>query len=50
LPGVVGTVSQVIEVLGRYQEIGIQLFIANIYKNDTETEEFLATEVIPHFA
>jgi F420-dependent oxidoreductase-like protein len=50
LPGVVGTVSQVMEVLGRYQEIGIQLFIANIYKNDTETEELLATEVMPHFA
>ena len=50
LPGVVGTVSQAVEVLGRYQEIGIQLFIANIYKNDTETEELLATEVMPHFA
>jgi F420-dependent oxidoreductase-like protein len=50
LPGVVGTVSQVMEVLDRYQEIGIQLFIANIYKNDTETEELLATEIMPHFA
>ncbi len=50
LPGVVGTVSQAVEVLGRYQEIGIQLFIANIYKNDTETQKLLATEVIPHFA
>jgi F420-dependent oxidoreductase-like protein len=49
-PGFAGTVPQAIEIMGRYQEVGIQLFIANIYKNDTETQELLATEVMPHFA
>ena len=49
-PGLAGTVSQIVEIMGRYQEIGIQLFIANIYKNDAETEELLATEVMPQFA
>jgi F420-dependent oxidoreductase-like protein len=49
-PGLAGTVSQVVETLGRYHEIGIQLFISNTYKNDAETDELLATEVIPRFA
>ena len=50
LSGVAGTVPQAMEVMGRYHEAGVQLFIANVYKNDAETEELLATEVIPHFA
>ena len=49
-PGFAGTVPQAIEIMGRHQEVGIQLFIANIYKNDAETQELLATEVMPHFA
>lgn len=49
-PGLAGTVSQAIEIMGRYHEVGIQLFIVNVYKNDTETQELLATEVMPHFA
>jgi len=49
-PGLAGTVSQIVEVMGRYREIGIQLFIANIYQNDEETEALLATEVMPHLA
>ncbi len=49
-PGIACTVSQAVEVLGRYQEIGIQLFIANVYQNDAETDALLATEVMPHFA
>jgi hypothetical protein len=28
----------------------VQLFIGSIYQNDTETQELLATEVMPHFA
>jgi len=28
----------------------VQLFITGIYKNDPDTLELLATEVMPHFA
>jgi F420-dependent oxidoreductase-like protein len=44
------TVPQTVELVGRYRDAGVQLFISSIYKNDTETQELLATEVMPHFA
>ncbi len=36
--------------MGRHHDVGVQLFIGSIYKNDAETQELLATEVMPHFA
>ena len=41
---------QTVERVGRYRDAGVQLFIRSIYKNDMETQELLATEVMPHFA
>jgi len=43
-------VPQTVERVGRYRDAGVQLFIRSIYKNDMETQELLATEVMPHFA
>jgi len=44
------TVPQAVALVGRYRDVGVQLFITGIYKNDPETLELLATEVMPHFA
>jgi F420-dependent oxidoreductase-like protein len=47
--GVAGTVSSITDLVGRYQEAGVQLFISSAYKNDAETLELLASDVIPRF-
>jgi hypothetical protein len=43
-------VLRAVEGVSRYRDVGVQLFIGSIYQNDTETQELLATEVMPHFA
>jgi F420-dependent oxidoreductase-like protein len=48
--GFAGTVSGAIDLVRRYGEAGVQLFISSAYKNDPETHELLASDVIPHFA
>ena len=48
--GFAGTASGVIDLIGRYQNAGTQLFISSAYKNDVETLELLAADVMPHFA
>ena len=45
-----GTVSQVTDLVGQYQDAGVQLLISSAYKNDLETHELLAADVTPHFA
>ena len=50
LRGFVGTVSAAIDLIGRYQEAGVQLLINSDYRNDAETNELLASDVMPHFA
>jgi len=50
LRGLVGTPSQAIDLIGRYQEAGVELFINSDYRNDMETHELMASEVMPHFA
>jgi alkanesulfonate monooxygenase SsuD/methylene tetrahydromethanopterin reductase-like flavin-dependent oxidoreductase (luciferase family) len=47
--GFAGTVSQVIDLIGRYQDAGVQLLISGAYKNDRETLELLAADVMPRF-
>lgn len=47
--GNVMTVNQAVDLLGKYQDIGVQLTIWGIVKNDTETLELLASDVMPHF-
>jgi F420-dependent oxidoreductase-like protein len=46
----VGTVSEAIDLIGRYSEIGVQLLINSDYRNDMETHELIASEVMLHFA
>lgn len=47
--GNVLTVNQAVDLVGRYQDIGVQLMISGIVKNDPETLELLASDVMPHF-
>jgi len=50
LRGFVGTVSQAIDLIGQYRDAGVQLLINSDYRNDVETHELMAAEVMPHFA
>src|SRR5271169_6752090 len=50
LRGFVGTVSAAIDLIGQYQDAGVQLLINSDYRNDTETHELMAAEVMPHFS
>jgi len=50
LRGFVGTVSEAIDLIGQYQNAGVQLLINSDYRNDMETHELFASEVMPHFA
>lgn len=47
--GYVLTVPQVIELVDRYRDAGVQLFVFFAYRNDQESLELFADEVIPHF-
>ena len=44
------TPAQAVDLVGRYRDVGAQLFICSFYKNDQETMELLASDVMPHFA
>src|SRR5262249_4470576 len=48
--GFAGTVSQVTDLIGQYRDAGVQLLISSAYKNDTETLELLAADVMPGFS
>ena len=50
LRGFVGTVSEAIDLIGQYQDAGVQLLINSDYRNDIETHELFASDVMPHFA
>src|ERR1700722_6438801 len=43
LRGLVGTPSQAVDLLGQYQDAGVQLFINSDYRNDIETHELMAS-------
>ena len=47
--GFAATVPQTVDLVGRFQDAGVQMFICSIVKNDRETLELLASEVMPHF-
>jgi alkanesulfonate monooxygenase SsuD/methylene tetrahydromethanopterin reductase-like flavin-dependent oxidoreductase (luciferase family) len=49
LRGFVGTVSEAVDLIGQYQDAGVQLLINSDYRNDMETHELMATEIMPHF-
>ena len=46
----VGTVSEAIDLVGQYQDAGIDLLINGDYRNDVESRELFASDVMPHFA
>jgi len=48
--GFAGTVPQVTDLIGQYRDAGVQLLISSAYKNDTETLELLAADVMPRFS
>jgi len=43
-------VSEAIDLIGQYQDAGVQLLINSDYRNDNETHELFASEIMPHFA
>ncbi len=43
------TVPQIIDLVGGYQDAGSQMMILSSYKNDVETLETFAAEVLPKF-
>ncbi len=47
--GLTGTVAQATDLIGAYQDAGIQLTISSTWRNDFETQELLASDIIPHF-
>ncbi|HEY1796053.1 MAG TPA: TIGR03560 family F420-dependent LLM class oxidoreductase [Stellaceae bacterium] len=50
LRGFVGTVTEAIDLIGQYKDAGIDLLINSDYRNDRETHEVMAAEIMPHFA
>ncbi len=48
--GFAGTVAQVTDLIGKYKDAGSQLLISSAWRNDPETFELLAAEVMPAFA
>jgi F420-dependent oxidoreductase-like protein len=48
-PCFVGTVSEAVDLVGQYQDAGIDLLI-NGDRNDEESRELFASDVMPHFA
>jgi F420-dependent oxidoreductase-like protein len=49
LRGFVGTVSEAVDLIGKYRDTGVDLLINSDYRNDLETHELMASEVMPHF-
>ena len=50
LRGFVGTVSEAIDLIGHYQDAGVQLLINSDYRNDAETNQLLASDIMPRLA
>ena len=50
LRGFVGTVVEAVDLIGVYRDAGVDLLINSDYRNDSETHELMASEVMPHFA
>jgi F420-dependent oxidoreductase-like protein len=48
--GFAGTVSSVTDLVGRFKDAGVQMFICGAFKNDAETLDLLASDIMPHFA
>jgi F420-dependent oxidoreductase-like protein len=44
------TPAQAIDLIGQYQAVGVQMVIFSAYKNDRETLELFASDVMPRYA
>jgi F420-dependent oxidoreductase-like protein len=49
-PGFAGTVSEAIDLIGQYQDAGVDLLIHSDRRNDAELLELFVSDVMPHFA
>jgi F420-dependent oxidoreductase-like protein len=47
--GVAGTVAQIADLVGKYKDAGSQLLIYSTWRNDPETHELMASEIMPKF-
>jgi F420-dependent oxidoreductase-like protein len=47
--GFAGTVAQAIDLIGAYQDAGVQLLVHSAHRNDMETHELVASDIMPHF-
>jgi len=50
LRGFVGTTSEAIDLIGQYQDAGVDLLINADRRNDVESRELFTSDVMPHFA
>jgi F420-dependent oxidoreductase-like protein len=50
LRGFAGTVSEAVDLVGRYQDAGMQLLIHSDQRDDAESRELFASDVMAHFA
>lgn len=41
--------AEAVDLVGRYRDAGVQMFICSAYRNDQESLELLAADVMPHF-
>jgi alkanesulfonate monooxygenase SsuD/methylene tetrahydromethanopterin reductase-like flavin-dependent oxidoreductase (luciferase family) len=48
--GLAVTTAQAVDVIGAYHDAGSQMFITSFFANDAETQDLLASDVMPHFA
>jgi hypothetical protein len=46
----VGTVSEAIDLIGRFKDAAIDLLIYSDPRNDAESRELLVSDVMPHVA
>jgi alkanesulfonate monooxygenase SsuD/methylene tetrahydromethanopterin reductase-like flavin-dependent oxidoreductase (luciferase family) len=44
-----GTVAQATDLIGAYQDAGVQLLISSAFRNDPETHALIADDIMPHF-
>ena len=47
--GFLGTVSEAIDLIGQYQDAGVELLIQSDRGNDVETRQLFVSDVMPHF-
>jgi hypothetical protein len=43
------TTSQMVDMVGAYRDAGSQMVITSFFRNDPETQELMASEVMPKF-